>query len=71
MSGAGLYSGRPVIGYSLGEFTHNGSRVRVVMRRDLISVGCSDITPDALRKLLAVYDEKFPKTYGETYVIQA
>ena len=38
---------------------------RVVLRRDLISVACTDVEPEALRWLLAEYDKAFPKTLDE------
>jgi hypothetical protein len=41
------------------QVTHNGDLCRVVLRRGKISVGCSDITADALRHLLKRYDHHF------------
>lgn len=50
---------RPLIDYKDGKFTHNGTPVRVVMRAGVISIGCSDITPEALKKLLWEHECKF------------
>lgn len=44
---------RPVIGVnSIGAITHGGRVCRVVLRRGLIQVGCTDVTIEAARELL-------------------
>lgn len=52
---------RPIISLSFdGIFLHNNSPTTIEMTRDIISVGCSDITAEAARKILAIYDKEFP-----------
>lgn len=41
------------------QLTHNGTKCRVVLQRDLIRIGCSDVTPRALRHLLTRYEDHF------------
>lgn len=50
------------------EFTHNGDKCRVVMRRNKISVGCSDISPKALKELVRLYEKSFPADPGEVVI---
>ena len=57
---------RPKITYENGEFRHNGVRCRIVFRSNLISIGCTDITPDAVRKLWEEYESRF-----DTVVLQS
>lgn len=42
-----------------GKVTHDGSVCRVVARKNLISVACTDITPEALKKVLADWQKHF------------
>lgn len=57
---AGSYSAeRARIGFNDGVITHNEQPCRVVMRRDLISIGCSDVTIEAMRELVKQYEDKF------------
>ena len=55
------YSARPAIALDpiTQLVTHNGKRCRLVFRADKISVGCTDVTPEALRKILGEYDRLF------------
>lgn len=67
--GGGGYS-RPKIGLNASnKVTHDGDVCRVVVRRHLISVACTDITPEALRKVLSDYEKHFGN--GESVVIQS
>lgn len=50
---------RPRIDYINGKFTHNGCSVKVVMKRGLICIGCSDVTPEAARELVRRYEAHF------------
>jgi hypothetical protein len=50
---------RPLIAMSGKTVTHNGTQTRVVLRKTKISVGCSDITPEALEYVLAEYKKAF------------
>ena len=59
-------SSRPKITHEGGEFRHDGIRCRVVFRSDMISIGCTDITPDAARRLLAAYESRF-----DTVILQS
>lgn len=43
-----------------GVFTHNGDKCRVVLRRGKISVGCSDVSPEALKELVRLWDDTYP-----------
>ena len=53
---------RPLISLSLGGvFLHDSKPARVVLRRDVISVGCADVTPAALRHLLAEWRARFDR----------
>lgn len=52
-----------------GKVTHDGSVCRVVARKNLISVACTDITPEALRKVLADWEKHFGA--GEAVVLQS
>jgi len=59
---------RPTITYENGEFRHNGVRCRIVFRRDVISIGCTDITVECAKKLLQAYEQRFEEVvyqYGE------
>lgn len=48
---------------------HDGKDCRVVMTRKTISVGCTDISIEAARELMRIYDEKFPSV-PESFVVQ-
>lgn len=52
---------RPLITTKSDKIFHDGDLCRVVMRREKICVGCTDITPQALEWLLKKYQELFPK----------
>jgi hypothetical protein len=52
---------RPRITLKNGIVCHDSEPCRVALRAELISVGCSDVTPEVLRHLLERYDELFPK----------
>jgi hypothetical protein len=70
MGVSGLASSyRPKITYEDREFRHNGIRTRVVLRRNLVSIGCSDVTPEALRQLLKEYERVFGAE--DDYVLQS
>ncbi len=60
---------RPLIDFKFGVITHDGIPCRVVMTKDKISIGCSDITPEAMRYISTIYGEKFP-AMEISYVIQ-
>lgn len=65
-------SRRPLIdinGLTGIKITHNGSPCRVVLRRTLISVGCADVTPQALEFILQQYHKTFP-SYNTEVVLQ-
>lgn len=53
---------------SNNKVTHDGDVCRVVVRRNLISVACTDITPEAMRKVLADWEKHFGA--GDQVVIQ-
>lgn len=57
----GTLGARPVIAYDGKEVLHCGMPCRVVMRKGIVSVGCSDVTIEALRYLLSEYDKHFPE----------
>jgi hypothetical protein len=59
---------RPLITLRSGMILHNGTHCRVVLRRGCISIGCSDITPEALRFLADEYAKNFPD--NDTVVLQ-
>ena len=42
-----------------GVLLHGADVVRVVMRRGIISIGCTDITPEAAARVVAVWNEIF------------
>lgn len=60
---------RPKITFEAGELKHNGKTTRFVLRRNLISVGCSDVTPEALGVIWQEYLLRFPR--DEEFIIQA
>lgn len=66
---AGSCVGRPKITFAHGKLLHNNLNCRVVLRKDLVSIGCSDITPEAIRYLLDEYERAFPET-AEEVVLQ-
>lgn len=45
------------------------SDIRIVLRKNRISIGCSDITIEAARKIIAEYEKKFGEQ-PEEYVLQ-
>lgn len=51
---------RPKITLQDGQICHSGGPCRVVLSREKISVACTDITPEALRHVLAEWN----KIYG-------
>lgn len=60
---------RPVIAVNDdGKVTHDGMVCRVVVRRALIKVACTDITPEALKKVLKEWEAHFGKP--EEFVVQ-
>lgn len=38
---------------------HNGSSCKVIIRKDLISIGCSDITPEAAKYIWETWQKEF------------
>lgn len=56
---------RPLITLDSGKVKHNGVSCRVVLRKGMISVGCSDVTPEAARFLLDEYEKSFPEPITE------
>jgi hypothetical protein len=60
---------RPLIELKAGLITHNGKPCKVVLTPSLISVGCSDVSPEALRGLIEHYDRHFPD-HKQVVVIQ-
>lgn len=50
---------RPRIELVKGVFTHNGKPCAVIFTRDLVSIACSDITPEALKELASRYTAYF------------
>lgn len=68
---------RVLIDYKSGYYWHYSTRDKfehvtrplVKMKRDLISVGCTDVTPSVLRELLKTYDLNF-KSEDKEVVIQ-
>lgn len=59
---------RPRISFSNGKFYHDNCHCRVVMRKDIVGVGCTDVTPAALRELVRLYDEHFGGAPDEVVV---
>lgn len=60
-----LYSPRPVISLGKdGKIKHNDGPCGVILRSKLISVGCSDITPEALKYLMDKYNEHFKNEFA-------
>ena len=51
-----------------GKVTHDGTVCRVIMRRNLISVACTDVTPEALKKVLSEWEKHFSES--EPIVVQ-
>ena len=59
---------RPQI--AIGEnnkITHNGNPTRIVFRKDVISVGCTDVTREALEEVYRRYQEYLKR---DEYVVQ-
>lgn len=46
--------------YSEKFITHNLNKTVVIFTKDLISVGCTDITPEAAKYIWEKYCESFP-----------
>ena len=57
--GNGNSASRFNIALSMGTIVHNGMPCRIVMKRSLISVGCTDITPEAAKRILDEYNKRF------------
>ncbi len=66
---AALSGSRPSITYKDGAFLHNGHQCRVVLRPDRISIGCSDVSIEAAKRLLALYESRFG--CPDEYVVQS
>lgn len=60
---------RPLISIRNGKLHHNETPVRVVLTRDLIRVGCSDVTPQAAKLLIAEWGKNFGEK-GDVIVMQ-
>lgn len=65
ISGGRAY--RPLVSLNNGKVHHgypgraeSGEPARVVLKKERISVACTDVTPEALRFILAEYDKAFP-----------
>ena len=54
------FSTRPKITLVNGKILHNGVACRVAMSRSKISVGCTDISPEAAEFIMAAYRSRFP-----------
>ena len=53
---------RPKITLVNGQIQHNGKPCMVVLGRDWLSIGCSDITPEAAKHVLRAWEERFERT---------
>lgn len=61
---------RPLITLTDGIIKHNfNETARVVVRRNLISIGCTDITPEAARHVLAQWDKHYGNKPEPTEVL--
>ena len=56
---------RPLIEVDRGVVMHNGKPTRVVLRKTLVSVGCTDVTLAAIEHILAQHKMSF----GEKEVV--
>jgi hypothetical protein len=58
---------RPTLSLTDGKLFIHGSPARTVFRKHRISIGCTDVEPEALRFLLEKFDEWQKR---EEYVLQ-
>jgi hypothetical protein len=52
---------RPLISLKDGKILHDGKPCRACFCRRLLFIGCSNVTPEAARFIMAEYDRQFPK----------
>lgn len=52
-----------------GELLHNGNPVKIVLRKDMIMIGCTDITINAAELLMKKHREVFSD--GAEFVLQS
>lgn len=62
---------RPLIDLRNNIIIHEGRKARVVMRKGVISVNCTDITIEAARNLVAEYSQLFPEQDRQIVVQEA
>lgn len=61
---------RPLISLKQGVVVHNDKKVTVILSRNKIMIGCTDVTVDALLFIIAKYEEQFGKCLNEYIKIQ-
>lgn len=64
------YQSRPLIHFYDGKIVEFGQPKRVVLRKEKISVGCRDVSVEALKFLLSEWEKKFGADGLREYVIQ-
>lgn len=52
---------RPMISLIDGKIKHNGNPTDVILRQDSISIGCTDITPNAAMFIIEKWKSNFSK----------
>lgn len=70
---------RIVIRFTQGRLMHNkeagtvfeSSVAKFSITKDLISIGCTDITPEAAKFILDKYNEFFPPVRSDRIIIQS
>ena len=60
---------RPEITFQDGKVCRNGTPTRVVLAPDNITVGCTDITPEAAKYILKQWTIRFGEV-SNSYVLQ-
>lgn len=45
--------------------THNGYKTSVILKKDLISIGCTDFTPEVMYYIVEQYEKNFNKEKKE------
>lgn len=57
-------SPRPLISFKDGKILHNGNNTHLSMTREVIRVGCSDITPEAATFIIEEWKKRFGTNHG-------
>lgn len=61
---------KPLITLENGKIKHSGSPCAVVLKKDVITVGCMSISPEAAQHIMDRYQEHYVKVSPASVVLE-